>query len=113
MISRYKDRIIFINQDDRYIDQLKKRKVNFIKHFSTPEFRYPKPEDLDGVIINVETYKIGDRFYKYSQKYYGDPTYWWVIAQFNQMPMENLVNLGDTIYIPIPLTRVLEIFEGE
>ena len=53
MISRFKDRIIFINQDDRYIDQLKKRKVNFIKHFSTPTMHYPKPEDLDGVIINI------------------------------------------------------------
>ena len=113
MASRFRDRVIFTNQDDRYAEQLKKRKVNFIKHFSTPEFHYPEPDDLDGITVNVEIYRTGDRFYKYSQKYYGDPTYWWVIAQFNQKPMENLVNLGDTIYIPTPLSRVLEIFEGE
>jgi hypothetical protein len=113
MSSRYRDRIIFTNNDARYADQLKKRKINFIKHFSTPKLRYPKPEDLEGVTFNVEIYKVGDRFYKYSQKYYGDPTYWWVIAHFNQKPMENLVNLGDTIYIPTPLTKILETFEEE
>jgi len=113
MVSRYKDRMIFTNQDDRYINQLKKRKVSFIKHFATPDFIYPKSNDLDGLSINVEIYKTGDRFYKYAQKYYGDPSLWWVIAHFNQKPLENSVKQGDTIYIPTPLTRILEILEGE
>ena len=113
MPSRYNDRDTFTNQDDRYSEQLKKRKVRFIKHFSTPEFTYPKADDMDGLIINVEIYKTGDRFYKYAQKYYGDSSYWWVIAYYNQKPMENLMNLGDTVYIPAPLSRVLEIFGGE
>ena len=113
MPSRYRDRDILINQNDRYTEQFKKRKVRFIKHFSTAELKYPKSSDLDGLIINVEIYKTGDRFYKYAQKYYGDPSYWWVIAHYNQKPMENLVNLGDTIYIPAPLSQVLEIFGEE
>ena len=111
MVSRYRDRTVFKNQDDRYIKQFQQRGVSSIKHFSTAELKFPTAEDLEGVIINTEVFKVGDRFYKYAQKYYGDSTYWWVIAHFNQKPVENMVKLGETIYIPVPLTKILEIFE--
>ena len=112
MVSRYRDRTVFKNQDDRYIKQFQERGVSSIKHFSTAALTFPSAAALAGVIINTEVFKVGDRFYKYAQKHYGDPTYWWVIAHFNQKPVENMVKLGETIYIPVPLTKILEIFEG-
>jgi len=111
MVSRYRYRTVFKNQDDRYINQFQERGVSFIKHFSTAKLNFPTAQDLEDVIIRIEIFKVGDRFYKYAHKYYGDPAYWWVIAHFNQKPTENMLKLGETVYIPIPLTKMLEIFE--
>ena len=112
MSSRYRKRNILINSDDSYNQQLKNRGVNSIKQFATPELKYPKSADLEGVTIHTENYSVGDRYYKFAQKYYGDPNYWWVIAHYNQKPTENLFSIGDVVYIPTPLTKILEILEG-
>ena len=34
-------------------------------------------------------WKLGDRFYKLADQYYGDPTLWWIIAWYNRMPTES------------------------
>ena len=111
MASRYGKRNIFLNNDVTYSKKFKDRGVKSIKHYATAKAKYPTSDDLEGVVINVEIFKVGDRYYKFAQKYYNDPTYWWVIAQFNQKPTENMLSLGDTVYIPTPLTKVLELFE--
>ena len=111
MASRYRKRKILLNDDASYSEQFKERGVSSIKQFSTAEMSYPTSDDLEGVTINFEVYKVGDRYYKFAQKYYNDPTYWWVIAQFNQKPTENMLKPGDTLYIPTPLTRILEVFD--
>jgi len=111
MASRYRYRNIVLNDDVSYNDQFKNRGVNSVTQFTTPEFTYPKSEDLEGVTIRVENYAIGTRYYKLAQKYYNDPSYWWVIAHYNQKPTENLFNIGDIIYIPTPLTAILEVLE--
>lgn len=112
MSSRYRKRNILVNSDPSYNEQLKNRGVKAIEHFDTPQFSYPKASDLEGVTIQTENYKVGDRYYKFAQKYYGDPNYWWVIAHYNQKPTENLYDIGDIVYIPTPLTKVLEAFEN-
>jgi len=111
MSSRYRNRSILVNNDDSYNKQFKNRGVDSIKHYSTAEYYYPKAEDLEDVTINIENYSVGDRYYKFAQKYYGDPSYWWVIAHYNQKPTENLFKIGDIVYIPTPLTKILEIIE--
>ncbi len=111
MSSRYRKRKILINNDASYNEQFKNRGVRSIEHFETAEFSYPKAVDLEGVTIQTENYSIGDRYFKFAQKYYGDPNYWWVIAHYNQKPTENLFNVGDIVYIPTPLTKILEIIE--
>jgi len=112
MVSRYRKRTVFFNNSAQYSKQFKERGVRSIKHFATPVIKYPKGEQVGEIKINFEIYKVGDRYYKYAQKYYGDPTYWWVIAHFNQKPVENMLKLGATIYIPTPLTATLEIYEN-
>ncbi len=54
------------------------------------------------------TWKLGDHYYKLSHKYYGDPSYWWVIAFYNQTPTEHLLNYGDLIEIPVNLSSILQ-----
>jgi len=111
MVSRYNDTPLLRNESRKYKTQFRKRGVKWIDQYATAKFNYPAVKDMDGVTVNVETYTVGDRFYKYSHKYYGDPSYWWIIALFNQKPIENMVIPGDTIYIPTPLVRMLEIIE--
>ena len=65
---------------------------------------------LRALQIHTENYSIGDRILQFF-KYYGDPS-WWVIAHYNQKPTENLFSIGDVVYIPTPLTKVLEALEG-
>jgi nucleoid-associated protein YgaU len=66
----------------------------------------------DNAFLDSRTvvWKVGDRFYKMANKYYGDPTYWWVIAWFNQTPTESHVVVGTTLEVPLPLDRALAIY---
>ena len=51
----------------------------------------------------------GDRFWRLASKFYGDPSYWWIIAWFNQKPTEASVKRGEVLLIPTPLNKVLEV----
>jgi len=55
------------------------------------------------VTSDTHIWKYGDRFYNLAHKYYGDPTYWWVIAWYNALPTEADIRIGDVIQIPISL----------
>ena len=43
---------------------------------------------------------------------YQDASLWWVIAMFNKKPTEAHFNLGETVYVPLPLEQVLRIMEA-
>jgi hypothetical protein len=45
-------------------------------------------------------WKYGDKLYKLSQKFYGDPKLWWVIAHVNLRPTDSHYSPGDTLIIP-------------
>lgn len=57
-------------------------------------------------------WKLGDRYSKLSSIHYGNPSYWWIIAYYNQKPIENMVALGDIIIIPKPLDRMITLLSG-
>ena len=42
--------------------------------------------------------------------YYDVAELWWVIAQFNQKPTDSHYSLGDVVYIPLPLEKVLTLY---
>tara|TARA_R110000824_G_scaffold138078_2_gene302746 strand:- start:60 stop:287 length:228 start_codon:yes stop_codon:yes gene_type:complete len=73
--------------------------------------RHASPQDIMGLDMIGHTWKVGDRFYKLAQEHYGDSTLWWVIAWFNQTPTESHLEIGDGIQIPMPLDKVLGIFD--
>ena len=51
---------------------------------------------------------LGDKFFKIAFEYYGRPELWWVVAWFNQTPTDSHVDLGDLLYVPLPLDDVLD-----
>ena len=110
MTSRYLIRQIFSNTDDIYDNLFDERKVNFIEQFDTANKVYPTSDEIAALNVVKETWKIGDRYWKYAAKYYNKPQLWWVIAWFNQKPVESDLKIGDRVLIPLPLEKILEYY---
>ncbi len=86
------------------------RDVKFIRHYGSPKTSYPSTIQMRGVKRVQHVWRVGDRYYKLAAQFYGNPTYWWVIAQFNKRPTEADLTPGDLIYIPLPLETILGIY---
>ena len=112
MADRYKDRDILKNNNEIYKEVFRNRNVKFIRQFETPNFKYPSKDDLNKFDISTYIWQTGDSYYKLAYHFYGDSTAWWVIAKFNNKPTESHVKIGDTIYIPLPLPKVLNYLLG-
>ena len=109
MASRYEDRLSFVNSEVIYFEQLDNRDVPYVPQYVTPNFSNPTEEQISDLTVLSYIWSRGDRLYKLSDEFYGDPTYWWVIAWFNQKPLESDFKIGDVIGVPIPLEEVLDI----
>ena len=86
---------------------LDKRGVRQVEQYLTPvtpQLTLDRRLTLDTV---THVWKTGDRLYKMASQYYGDATLWWLIAWYNEKPTDSHFVLGDTLYIPFPLGRVL------
>ncbi len=71
---------------------------------------YPKikPTNEDIYIISTQS----DRLDLLASKYYGDPTYWWIISVANNLNDASLaIESGKQLRIPANLTQVLNEFE--
>ena len=112
MASRYKTSKIKVNSSALYKKLRKERGLpQSIVQYETN--RKP-PADVDevGNLNNVlHIWTTGDKFYKLASKHYNDPKLWWIIAWYNSKPTEGHVQVGDGIYIPLPLERVYGILE--
>lgn len=107
--SRYNKRDKIINSDEMYKDSFDKRDVNSITHYSTPKLNHLQPDKLYNISEFVHIWKSGDRLYKLAYEHYGDSELWWIIAWYNKKPTEAHFKIGDTVYIPNPLEKVLNI----
>ena len=110
-INRYRGNELIINTDSQYKDLFKKRGISTAILFSFKKFKNLRYKDLTGVTIENYRWKSTDRFYKLSEQYYGDSVYWWIIAVFNNTPLETDVKVGQNLLIPTPLERILEILD--
>tara|TARA_Y100001937_G_C6972032_1_gene263737 strand:- start:142 stop:483 length:342 start_codon:yes stop_codon:yes gene_type:complete len=110
-INRYRDNSITINTDSQYKELFKERGISKALLISFRKFKKLRYKDLNGITIENYRWKSSDRFYKLSEEYYGDSVYWWIIALFNNTPLESDVKVGQNILIPTPLERVIEILE--
>ena len=85
MASRYNNARPFINNNELYEEFFEDGDVNYIRQYRTGMLTQPT----------------------------GDPTLWWIIAWYNLKPTESHFKIGDLVYIPLPLDRVLSVLKRE
>ena len=107
MTSRYDNRRIIRNDSENYDNIFEDRGVNSIAQYNTGPLRYPTVNQIKTLTRVQHVWKVGDRYYKLAAGFYGDPKYWWVIAHYNKRPTEADCTVGDIIYIPTPLEKIL------
>lgn len=110
-VSRYTKNKVVINDDEQYKDVFNNRGVNSITHFGFEKLKRLKVSDIANIDIVNHTWQSHDRFFKLADTYYGDSTYWWVIAYFNNTPLETDLDPGDSVLVPIPLAYILAALE--
>ena len=110
MASRNENRIILINKHEMYKKMRKERGIKHIRQFASPVLAKPTAYDVLNLDLATHIWSLGDKFYKLAYEYYGDTTYWWLIAWFNERPTEAHMKLGDLLTIPLPLEDVLVLY---
>jgi len=110
MASRYDNTKSALNDSEMYKKQFDNRGVKFIRQLRTSTLTYPTAKERSFLNSETRVWKVGDRFYKLASQYYGDPTYWWLIAWYNQTPTESHLAVGTVIEIPLPFERVMGIY---
>jgi len=111
MHSRYIFRSVGINTDPSLREIFDSRGIRSVRQYTSPKFVYPNAEQLADLTTIGHVWSIGDRFYKLAHEHYGSSELWWVIAWYNQTPLESQVAMGDVVEIPFPLVRILRILE--
>lgn|SRR3990167_6418937 len=111
MTSRYDNRKIGINNTEQYEEIIREKNINFLRHYSTPKIIHPSVDQLKSIETIKHIWNLGDKYYKLASKHYGDSKLWWIIALFNLRPTEAHVELGDIIEIPVPLEKILHIYD--
>ena len=108
-MSRYRRTKKFKNNLDYYDFLRKKRDLRVANHYATPILKNPSVSERTRIISNTHIWTLGDRYYKLANQYYGDPSFWWVIAWYNSVPIEADLKYGDLLEIPINIGTVLDI----
>jgi len=93
---------------DTYQEMLQNRSIKSANIYESMELYYPTKSQLKNLTMIQETWKDGDRFYKYANMYYSDPSLWYIIAFINNAPTDSHVMLGQNILIPTPAELVLK-----
>ena len=100
-------REIVTNTSDEYSEIFARRDRKFIKQYVTANLTYPTVEQINTLFVKKALWTLGDRYWKFAAEEYGDPELWWVLAWYNSKPTEAHVRVGDLIYIPHPIDKVL------
>ena len=107
MTSRYDNRRLIKNDLEEYENFFEERDINYIVQYNTKSLRYPTVNQISSLTRVQHVWKVGDRYYKLASQFYGNPRYWWIIAHYNKKPTEADLTVGDIIYIPTPLEKIL------
>lgn len=110
-MSRYKSSDKYFNEGGIYQEFLDERGVSRLEQFRTPKW-IPLTEQIrDGFTYTRHVWSFGDTYWKLSNKFYGNPKLWWVLAWFNRKPTEAHIKAGEIILIPAPVQELLSLFE--
>ena len=106
MKNRYINTPRFTNNDPLYENVFEVRGVRHIHQYATTTF-LPLTSDQKGSIVEKTiTWESGDRLDKISSREYNSPSYWWVIARYNNKPTDAHFSPGDEVLVPHPLTLI-------
>lgn len=108
--TRYEGSLVLLNDDEKYKKVLEKRKREKIFHYNTPKIKSLTAEEYAKIKSIPHIWKLGDRLHKLAEAFYDDPNLWWVIAWFNQKPTDAHCEIGDPLYIPVPVEDALYYF---
>jgi nucleoid-associated protein YgaU len=108
-MPRYRKTKKFSNSGEYYAYLRRKRNLKKVIHYETPTLYNPSVVDRALIVTNTHIWKYGDRYYKLSHQYYGNPKYWWIIAWYNGAPTEANLATGDLIEIPVDLESALKV----
>jgi hypothetical protein len=106
-MNRNIDRAIINNKDFLYRRKFFNKGVTNINQLETSYLTYPSVESIQGFDIIAHIWKQGDSIEKLASQYYGNPSYWWILALFNQKPTEQHFTVGENVYVPTPLYSFL------
>ena len=109
MATRYSKTQKLTNEKEFYRFMRKKRGVRKIVQYATPRLANPGPAERAYLAADTHIWAYGDRFYNLAARYYGDVSYWWVIAWYNSAPTEADLTPGTAIQIPLNLANALEV----
>ena len=105
------NRPTFVNRNEGYRSAFfEDRAVNQIEQYESPEIGYPTQAQIDSLTNISEVWDSSSKLYNLAYDHYGDASYWWVIAWYNRKPTEGHFEVGDIVYIPLPLSRAMELF---
>jgi nucleoid-associated protein YgaU len=111
-MSRYRDSEIVVNEEESYDNIREERGVKKLRHYRSKQHPPPTKEFYRSLIQIPHVWSSKDRYWKLAVEHYGSQKYWYIIAWFNKKPTEAHVQEGDKIYIPKPLSNVLDFMEG-
>ena len=109
-ITRYNQRETFINTSSNYLYSpiFTRRGISAVTQFDMAQLEFPSLDDMVDIEVEGVVWTAGQKYFKLAAEYYGSPEYWWVIAWYNRIPLENDILAGTVINIPTPLESVLE-----
>jgi nucleoid-associated protein YgaU len=105
-----RERIVTTEQE--YENLLEKRELKRVRHFSTPVLKGPTPAQRRSLQTATRVWSAGDTLMKLANEYYGNVRYWYIIAWYNFKPTDAHFQLGDTVYIPTNLSKILSILRS-
>mgnify|MGYP001244990304 CR=1 FL=1 len=105
--SRYKNVPYFRNSYPMYENVLEERGLKYVNQYGTSLLRQLTKEQEENIMIKEVVWEVGDRLDKLASREYSDPTYWWLIARYNNKPTDAHFTRGDTVRVPHPLSLIL------
>jgi len=108
--KRNENRTIIFNDYSLYDEYFEKKNLKGFRQYDSPRYNEVTEEAKENIRSRIHIWKMGDRLYKLAAEFYGDPTYWWVIALFNGTPTESHVKPGDEILIPLDYEAVIRLY---
>ncbi len=110
-ISRYRNSS-YVNSNPIYETVFLDKKVPFIRMSELKNMRPFSLEIARQLELVPYTWKVTDKLYNVSSRFYQTPKLFWLILWANNKGIEQDINVGDVIYIPLPFEKAISLAFG-